>query len=603
MRARFSFALALSAMSLGCMGAIGGNDSTPGLTGSGSGTGAAGSGATGVGSGNAGSSGSGTAGAGTTGVGTGAAGDGSTGVGTGVAGTGSNSGAAGQVTLPGSALISQPAYRLTSLQYMNSARDLLGIPVSVALDPDDSSTGGFWIGGPASEVSVRAYHNAAITIATSAVSAANLAKVVPCSATPTAACASTFIDTLAPKAFRRPLDATQRTALNGVFTTNNGKYGFAAGIQGVIEAILQSPSFLYHLELEEQAQAAGKVAVTGYSMADRLSYLLWATTPDDTLLTKAGAGMLSTPAQVLAEANRMIADQRAKVGVRYFYEQWMHLPDLPTSKTAPFATIYTQALANSIKTSFDMQMDDALWADKGAVSALLTSRETYADATLAPILGVTGVTGTAMQKVAVPTTQRAGILTHPALMSIFATENESHPIKRGVFMWDKVLCRPLPDPPANVPPFVAPGPGVSLRQQFETLTADKMSCQPCHRSINPVGFLFEAYDTVGRFRTIDDNNQPVNTQVTMVGTGNPALDVATANAAEFADRLGANDASVASCMVNHLYRFMAKRSIASGDAAELDKLNTGFTASGQSFKQLLVSLTQSEVFLNRLNVK
>jgi hypothetical protein len=595
MRARSTWSVALFATALGCQGAIGGSGAAP--SGTGLGSGAAGSGATGIGTGTAGTGS--LTGAGT-GVGTGTAGATGTGSGTGVAGA---TGAAGAVTLPGSALISQPVFRLTSLQYSNSVHDLLGIPVSVALDPDDSSDGGYWVGGPASETSVRAYHNAAISVAASAVTAANLPKVVTCSATPTAACASTFIDTLGPKAFRRPLEATQKTALVNVFTTINGKYGFAAGVQAVIEAVLQSPSFLYHLELEEQAKPAGKTPVTGYSMADRLSYLLWSTTPDDALLTKAGAGMLTTPAQIQAEATRMIADPKAKAGVRYFYEQWMHLPDLPLSKTAPFATIYTPALAASIKTSFDMQMDDAFWADKGTVTTLLTSRDAYVDATLAPIMGVQGVTGAAMQKVTVPTTQRAGILTHPALMSIFATENESHPIKRGVFVWDKVLCKKLPDPPANVPPFVPPGPGVSVRTAFETLTADKTACQPCHVRINPVGFLFEAYDTVGRYRTIDDNNQPVNTQVTIVGTGNTTLDTATANAPEFLDRLGANDSAVASCMVNHLYRFMAKRNVAGGDTTDLDRLNAAFTSSGQSFKQVLVALTQSEVFLNRLNVK
>jgi hypothetical protein len=562
----------------------------------------AGGGPTGAGTGTAGAgSPTGTATGTATGVATGTAG--TTGTATGVAGWNGMTGAGGVVTLPGSALVSQPLFRLTSQEYMNSARDLLGIPVSVALDPDDSSDGGYWVGGPASETSVRAYHNAAISIAASAVSAANLAKVVPCSATPTAACASTFIDTLGPKAFRRPLEASQKTALVNAFTTINGKYGFAAGIQTIIEAILQSPSFLYHLELEEIAKPAGKTPVTGYSMADRLSYLLWSTTPDDALLAKAGAGMLSTPAQIQAEATRMIADPKAKLGVRYFYEQWMHMPDLPTSKTAPFATIYTPALAASIKASFDMQMDDAFWADKGTVTSLLTSRSAYVDGALAPIMGVQGVTGATMQKVTLPATQRAGILTHPALMSIFATENESHPIKRGVFIWDKVLCKKLPDPPANVPPFVPPGPGVSVRTAFETLTADKTACQPCHVRINPVGFLFEAFDTVGRFRTIDDNNQPVNTNVTIVGTGNTALDVATASAPEFLDRLGANDSGVASCMVNHLYRFMAKRNVLGGDATDLGTLNTTFTTSGQSFKQLLVALTQSEVFLNRLNVK
>jgi len=118
-----------------------------------------------------------------------------------------------------------------------------------------------------------------------------------------------------------------------------------------------------------------------------------------------------------------------------------------------------------------------------------------------------------------------------------------------------------------------------------------------------VGFLFEAYDTVGRYRTIDDVGQPVNTQVKIVGSGDPNVDVDTANATVFADRLGMNDAQVATCMVGQLYRFMAKRKLVPEDQTDLDKLNTGFKASSQSFKQLVVSLTQTEVFLNRLNVK
>jgi hypothetical protein len=590
MRARSTWSLALVVATLGCNGAIGGSNN-PGVTGSGTGT----AGSTGTGTG------TGTGGSGISGTGTGVGG--ATGTGTGIGGS-TGAGGSGVVTLPGSALQSQPTWRLTTAEYSNSLRDLLGMPASVQLDPDSSSDGGYWVGGQASDNSVRAYHSAAIELATAGVSPANLLRLVPCSATPTAACASTFIASFAPKAFRRPLDPAQSTALNQVFATISGKYGFALGIQAVLEAILQSPYFLYHLEIEEQAKALGKVAVTNYSMASRLSYLLWSTTPDDVLLGKAAAGTLVTAAQVQAEATRMIADPRAVTGLRNFYEQWMHLADLPPSKTPPFATIFTPALAASIRTSFDMQMDAALWADKGAVTALLTSREAYVDGNLAPIMGVTGVTGNTMQKVQLNPAQRAGILTHPALMSIFATQNQSHPIKRGVFLWDKVLCKPLPDPPADVPPFTAPGPGVSLRQRFEMLTAVG-SCPACHVRINPVGFLFENYDTVGQYRTIDDFNQPVNTSVTIVGTGDPTLDVATTSATQFLDRLGTDDASVATCMVKQIYRYAAKRREASSgaDDADITTLNTAFTSSGQSVKQVLSALTQTEIFLNRLNVQ
>jgi len=337
-------------------------------------------------------------------------------------------------------------------------------------------------------------------------------------------------------------------------------------------------------------------------MADRLSFLLWSTTPDDALLAKAAGGTLTTPAQVQAEATRMIADPKAKQGVRYFYEQWMHLPDLPLSKTAPFNTLYTTALAASIKASFDLQMDDALWADKGAVTALLTSRDVYVDANLAPIMGVAGVTGATMQKVQANPAQRAGIMTHPASWRSSRRRTRATPSSVASSCGQGPVPA-APDPPANVPPFVAPGPGVSVRTQFETLTADKVSCQPCHMRINPVGFLFEAYDTIGRFRTIDDNNQPVNTNVTIVGTGSTALDVATSNATQFRRPLGANDSAVSSCMVSQVYRFMAKRKVSPDDTTDLDKLTATFTSSGQSFKQVLVALTQSEVFLNRLTVK
>jgi hypothetical protein len=582
MTSRSTWSLALLLVTIGCNGSVGGND--PGVTPGAGGSGSAGN----TGSGNAGS----------------APGTGGTSVGSG----GSGAAGMGPVTLPNSALQSAPTWRLTNAEYSNSIRDLTGVPVSAALDPDSSSDGGFAVGGQASDNSVRTYHSATITIAANAVSATNLPKLVPCSATgtPGAACAGTFIDAFAPKAFRRPLDADQRTALLGVYTTISGKYGFTVGIQAVLEAIFQSPYFLYHLELEEQAKGGTKVAVTNYSMASRLSYLLWATTPDDALLAKAAANTLTTPDQIKAEATRMLADPtRAVPGLRNFYEQWMRITDLPPSKTAPFATIYTPALAASIRASFDAQMDDALWADTGAVTALLTSRQAYVDQTLAPIFGIKNITGNTLQKVTLDPAQRAGILTHPALMAIFATENGSHPIKRGVFMWDKLLCQPLPDPPANVPPFVAPGPGVSVRTQFETLTKDPANCQPCHKRINPVGFLFENYDTIGQYRTVDDNGQPVNSTVTIVGTGDTAIDQPTTGFTQLADRLGADDASVAKCMVNQLYRYTAKRREADtgADDKALESLTSTFMSSNQNVKSVLLALTQSEIFLNRLNVQ
>ena len=197
--------------------------------------------------------------------------------------------------------------------------------------------------------------------------------------------------------------------------------------------------------------------------------------------------------------------------MRNFYEQWLKVLDLPTSKVKnpvtafDYATDYSPAVQTSLKASFDAQVDAALWGTGDSVKAQLTGTDAYVDGNVAKIFGVTGVTGTTLQKVTVNPQQRAGILTHPVIMSTFATETSSHPIKRGVFFWDKFLCQPLPSPPNNVPPFVPPAAGQSLRQDFETMTADPVACQPCHMRINPVGFLFEHYDSMGYYR--DDRQQ------------------------------------------------------------------------------------------------
>jgi Protein of unknown function (DUF1592)/Protein of unknown function (DUF1588)/Protein of unknown function (DUF1595)/Protein of unknown function (DUF1585)/Protein of unknown function (DUF1587) len=533
---------------------------------------------------------------------------------TGSAGTTGATGAAGVATLPGSALQSQPLLRLANYEYTNTVQDLLQVQPNVQLEPDAPSTGGFRVGGPVSDNTVSVYHSAAVTLAAQVMTTLGTLESCYTKAVTTtamqASCATSIINDLATKAYRHPVDAPTIAGLTTVYTTISGKYGFATGIQTVIEAILQSPYFLYHLETDEQAKGAGKVAVTSYDMANRLSYFIWGSMPDTTLTAAAANGTLSTPDQVAAQAQRLVADARVVPGMKNFYEQWLQVLDLPTSKSknpvtnVDYGTMFTPAMQTSLRTSLDAQIDDALWGTGDAVQALLTGTNAWVDVNTAPLFGLTSAS-TTVAKTAVDPTQRAGIMTHPAIMSIFATDTASHPIKRGVFFWDKLLCQPLPDPPANVPPFVAPTPGESLRQDFETLTANVQTCQPCHARINPLGFLFEHYDTLGRYRTIDDNGQPVNSVATIVGTGDPMLDISTTDAVQFANRLGADNSKVATCMVTQVYRYAVhRREAASGaDQPSLTTLSTAFDSSGRNMKTLLSSVTGSEAFLYRLNVQ
>jgi hypothetical protein len=526
----------------------------------------------------------------------GAAGTGATTAGS--AGTGATGGGA-----TGSEVTEQPTWRLTNTEYANTLRDLLGIDVTTPLDPDGAAAG-YTAGLGARDAAVSGYHAAALSVSSQT---AQLLKLVPCDASTIAAtpadCAAKFIDAIGPKAFRRPMDADTRTALTGLFGVVNAKFGFNAGVQALTEQILQSPYFLYHLELEEQSQGPGQVAVTGYSMASRLSYLIWASMPDDALFAKAAAGQLSTATQVASEATRMLADQKARPGLRNFYEQWLKVRSIPLSKSGKYAAAYDP---QSLLASFDAQADAALWSATGGLTTLLTGTQAFANATIAPLFGATGVTGTSLVPVSTNPAQRAGILMHPAIMATLATDTGSHPIKRGVFVWDQIVCQALPDPPPNIPAFPGVPPNSSVRQAFEAFTAPAL-CQGCHSKINPVGFLFESYDTVGAYRTIDDNGQPVNSQVTIAGaldtTGNPdtTLNVPTPNAVQFVTNLVADGTLTTRCMVTQLYRYALRRMESSADQATISKLATSYTSASQSTASLLGGLAQTPGFLNRLN--
>lgn len=563
----------LCALTLGCTGAV----ASPGV-------------------GNNASGGMGTVG-GATANGTAATSASTTG-GMGAAGTGATS---GQPT--GSEVTEEPTWRLTNTEYTNTLRDLLGIDVTTPLDPDGAAAG-YTAGLGAGDAAVSGYHAAALSVSSQT---AQLLKLVPCDASTIVAtpadCAAKFIDAIGPKAFRRPLDADTRTALTTLFGVVNAQFGFNAGVQALTEQMLQSPYFLYHLELEEQAQGPGQVAVTGYSMASRLSYLIWASMPDDALFAKAAAGQLSTAAQVASEATRMLADPKAQAGLRNFYEQWLKVRSIPLSKSGKYAAGYDP---QSILASFDAQADAALWSATGGLTTLLTGTQAFANASIAPLFGATGVTGTSLVPISVNSAQRAGILMHPAIMATFATDTGSHPIKRGVFVWDQIVCQALPDPPPNIPAFPGVPPNSSVRQAYEAFTSPAL-CQACHSKINPVGFLFESYDTVGAYRTVDDNGQPVNSQVTVAGavdaTGNPdaTLNVPTANAVQFVTNLVADGTLTTRCMVTQLYRYALRRMESSADQSTISKLASSYTSASQNTASLLGGLAQTPGFLNRLN--
>ena len=562
------------------------------------------------------------------------------------------------------AVVSQTVTRLTAVEYANTVNDLLGVPPSAQSVPlgADSNAGGFNVGGASTDDTAQAYHDSAVALATLVTSAASLPTLLlgaNCTAPAAdttgvgAACATAFIGQFAPLAFRHgPVDAATVAGLNGVYAAvamTQGA-GFSGGMAAVLEEMLQSPYFLYHLETEQQALGmyGTPIAVTGYSMANRLSYLLWSSMPDAALFAAAANNQLSTAAQVAEQAERMLQDPKAHVGLRNFYQQWLTALSLPSGKvgnstqllpngtlsaTSLFGTTnglslmaeFSPALQQAIVESFDMQAEAALWAPTNAMKALLTSTTMYANSLLAPVLGVTVPAGTAaLAPVLVDGTKRAGILSHPLLMATYATTSTSHPIHRGVFVWDQIVCQPLPYPPAGEPAFTPPPPGMGLRQDYELMTltgrylgqvppatagggpgAGGIPCPSCHTRLDPVGFLFEPFDTVGQYRTIDDYGVPVDlTNITVNGfTGSDAyLNVTMSSSVQLATALANSDLPDA-CLTENLYRYMARRADSAADFPVEAWLDETFVAAGENLTPALVGLTRTDVFLERVNAQ
>lgn len=258
----------------------------------------------------------------------------------------------GSTTSAGNPVVVQQTWRLTATEYANTINDLLGISPANQTVPlnTDSPAGEFSAGQGQSTSIAQEYHDSAVALATQAV--ANLTTLLQpagCSISAGASCASSFINYIAPLAYRHgTVDPATITALNAVYTAvSTGTGGTPTlGIEAVLQEILQSPYFLYKLETEEQAEGVGKqVAVTNYSMANRLSYLLWGSMPDSTLFAAAQAGSLASPDQIEAQATRMIsgtAAAKAHVGLANFYNQWMQTGDLTVTKNGNSTSITTQ---------------------------------------------------------------------------------------------------------------------------------------------------------------------------------------------------------------------------------------------------------------------
>jgi len=523
----------------------------------------------------------------------------------GAAGNGSATGAQTPEQVLASPVCAKPApgaapmRRLSNAEYRNTMVDLLaqvsGIGPAVATAtkdfPEEAESLGFrnntdFLG--VSSLVAQGYMDSAEALAPMV---ANTAALFPCT-TQDAACAKQFVESFGKRAFRRPLTADEVARYTAVYDKATAKgYDFKTGVEWMVFSMLQSTQFLYRVELGAPKGTA--YAPSQFEIANRLSYLIWQSMPDQALFDAAERGELGEKKQIEGQARRLLKDPKASRLLEYF-DQW-----LDTDRLAAFdrdANVYPGLNANLpqlLQNETHAFVTYLLQSPTGSLSELLTAPYSFVNADLAKHYGVTGPTGAAYERVDMP--GRSGVLTQGMLLSHDKPTRTSI-VRRGLKVRLDLMCNKVPAPPNNVQLNLEGfGPGLTQRQRLEKHRTEP-SCGGCHTLMDPIGVVFEGFDAVGRQRIMDENGMPVDTSSEITATRDMNGPVADAKA------LGqalANSQEVRDCYVTQSFRFFYGRDYTTADQCSMAQLLISFRDTKQSLSELIVALTQTDQFLYR----
>jgi hypothetical protein len=486
-----------------------------------------------------------------------------------------------------------PMRRLTRWEYNNTVADLLGDTTAPASSfvPEAGQFGfdNAAAGATLSDVVVEQFESAARELAANAVT--DLPALLACDVATTGEddCAARFIEHFGRRVFRRPLAEDELARYRTLYDTTKESYGFEKAIELVLSGMLQSPHFLYRIEIENSA-AGAVVPVRSYEMATRLSYFLWGTAPDEALLDAAENGELETPADVAREARRMIEHDHGTRAVKNFFGQWAKLRDLPLIERDE--AIFPGETPALMQEELDRYVEDVFRAT-GTWKAMMTEPATFLNEELASYYGIEGVTGD-WQRVELDPARYPGILTRGGLLAVLGHPDQPSPVLRGKFIREQIFCDPPPPPPCDADTTLPPiDPEATARQQLEQKTSGD-ACIGCHSFLNPPGFAFDHFDQVGKWRETDHGLE-IDTTGDLVMTD---VDGEFEGHVDLIERF-AESAEAESCMTTHWFRYAYGRGVTEADTCTQEDLSAMFAESGGDLRELMVSLTQTKAFLFR----
>jgi len=399
----------------------------------------------------------------------------------------------------------------------------------------------------------------------------------------TAETVDVWLEAIVSEAWRRPITDEELASWSNVFALGPELVGsgddLADGVQVVLQALLQSPGFVYRMETGDSGEP-----LNGWEAAAKLSYSLWDKPPDAELL--ADVDSLDEVTVLQQHAERMLADEAAQAPLLTFFEQKLRFED--------YANIekdydWESSLRDDMRTEGELFLTEVIFEEQGGLSRLLTADFTVANANLGELYGVDGL-GDDFEKVSLDGTQRAGMLTLTGFLTLMAEDEQSNPIRRGGFILHKLLCIEVPPPPDETTGVGPMEEGLSNRERVERHTGEGTCGEGCHTLINPLGYAFENYDGLGRWRTVDYGVE-VDASDTFV------LDGAEISYENAIDLVGAMAISpqVHECFAGHVVEYTHGRSLVDSDEPVVDALAEA-SLGGASVLELVTQAVTADSF-------
>lgn len=417
------------------------------------------------------------------------------------------------------------------------------------------------------------------------------------------ACAKRVLSTLARRAYRRNLtDADLKPLMDfydqGRNQTTAGADRFEMGVERAIERMLVSPQFLFRIEREPTGAAPGSIyRISDFELASRLSFFIWSSIPDDTLLDVAASGKLHEPMVLEEQVRRMMADPRSESMVTNFAAQWLYLRDVEMKEPDIYVfREFDEGLRAAFVRETTLFVNSIFRDEHRSVLDLLTANYTYLNERLAKQYGIPNVTGNYFRRVKLPEgSPRAGLLGQGSIHMLSSYATRTSVVLRGKYVLENLLNTPPPPPPPNVPALSTAGSSgeqLTLREAMVQHRANP-ACASCHARMDPIGFALENFDAVGRWRDTD-GGKPIDASGTLLD----GRKIDGVNGLR--QMLVGNPSLFVEAMVSKLMMYALGRNVQYYDMPAVRTIAANTAKQNWTFISEVLGVTQSQEFQSRV---